>query len=57
MKAMSYFTFSVARHGEYSIRPKVDIPEKTESACGILSPEDSYLCQVIISYLCASIAR
>ena len=32
MKAISYFTWSVARHGEYSMRPKVEIPEKTESA-------------------------
>lgn len=33
MKAMSYFTSSVARHGEYCTRPKVEMPEKTESAC------------------------
>jgi hypothetical protein len=33
MKAMSYFTAVLERHGWYLMRPKVDIPEKTESAC------------------------
>lgn len=32
MKAMSYFTSSDARHGKYGRRPKVEMPEKTESA-------------------------
>lgn len=35
MKAMSYLTWSVARQGEYWMRPKVEIPEKTESAWGV----------------------
>lgn len=33
IKAMSYFTSSLAKHGKYGRRPKVEIPEKTESAC------------------------
>ena len=32
MKAMSYFTSSLARQGWYGMRPKVEMPEKTESA-------------------------
>ena len=32
MKAMSYLTSSVAKQGEYWMRPKVLMPEKTESA-------------------------
>jgi hypothetical protein len=32
MKAMSYFTSSEARQGWYVMRPKVEMPEKTESA-------------------------
>lgn len=31
-KAISYFSSSLARQGQYGKRPKVDIPEKTESA-------------------------
>ena len=30
---MSYLTLSVAKQGAYWRRPKVEIPEKTESAC------------------------
>lgn len=33
MNAMSYFTSSDARQGKYGRRPKVEIPENTESAC------------------------
>jgi hypothetical protein len=32
IKAMSYFTSSLARHGWYGSLPKVEMPEKTESA-------------------------
>lgn len=32
MNAMSYFSTSLARHGKYGKRPKVEMPEKTESA-------------------------
>ncbi len=33
MKAISYFSSSLARQGQYGRRPKVEMPEKTESAC------------------------
>jgi len=33
MNAMSYFSSWLARQGKYGRRPKVEIPEKTESAC------------------------
>lgn len=36
MKAISYFTSSLARHGWYGRRPKVEMPEKTESAWGMV---------------------
>ena len=31
-KAISYFSSSLARQGQYGRRPKVEMPEKTESA-------------------------
>ena len=31
-KAMSYFSLSSARQGQYGRRPKVEMPEKTASA-------------------------
>jgi hypothetical protein len=34
IKAMSYLLSWLERQGEYAIRPKVEMPEKTESACG-----------------------
>jgi hypothetical protein len=33
--AISYFSASLDRHGKYGRRPKVEIPEKTESAFDI----------------------
>jgi hypothetical protein len=35
--AMSYFSLSLARHGKYGRRPKVEMPENTESAYWMLS--------------------
>lgn len=32
MKAMSYFCSLLAKQGKYGSRPKVEMPEKTESA-------------------------
>jgi hypothetical protein len=31
-KAISNFSLSLAKHGKYGRRPKVEMPEKTESA-------------------------
>jgi hypothetical protein len=38
MKAMSKVSSSLARQGKYGRRPKVEIPEKTESACPFVRP-------------------
>lgn len=38
MKAISYFTSWLVRQGWYLIRPKVEMPENTESACLSISP-------------------
>lgn len=35
--AMSYFSSSLAKHGKKGSRPKVEMPENTESACRRLS--------------------
>ena len=43
MKAMSYFSASLARHGKYGRRPKVEIPEKTESACDTVNHKSTVL--------------
>ena len=32
MNAISYFSSALAKHGKYGSRPKVEIPENTESA-------------------------
>ena len=36
MKAMSKLSSLLARQGKYGRRPKVEMPEKTESACNII---------------------
>ena len=41
---MSYFSSSLARQGKYGRRPKVEIPEKTESAYfSLVSPAQSMI--------------
>lgn len=63
MKAISYFTSSFARHGWYGSFPKVEIPEKTESAClnvrayVVLVPNNTNLCSTISWKLSVSILR
>ena len=52
-KAMSYFSRSLDRHGQYGSRPNVDMPEKTESAC----PSQSWVLDKLVGrvYLCSTI--
>ncbi len=56
MNAISNFSSSLARHGQYGKRPKVEMPEKTESACerqrwsiALFTPR-RYLCSAIPRY-------
>lgn len=55
MKAMSYFSSSLARQGQYGRRPKVEMPEKTESAWSWSAK--IVCCLGSSKYLCSSIAR
>ena len=55
IKAMSYFTESVARQGEYWMRPKVEMPEKTESALELRSVFRSGS-RFLVAYLGASVS-
>ena len=52
---MSYLTLSVARQGAYWRRPKVEIPEKTESACNC--QQSSYQYRRSRSYLSTTVTR
>lgn len=52
---MSYLTFSVAKQGEYWSRPKVLIPEKTESAYD--HQLENSQTQSFIQYLSTTISR
>ena len=52
---MSYFSSSLARQGQYGSRPKVEMPEKTESAWWrqyrpFTSHWRSYLCPSVAGY-------
>ena len=52
IKAMSYLASSDARHGKYGRRPKVEIPENTESACkNHLSMERGALFNIVITWV------
>lgn len=53
---MSNFSLSSVRQGQYGRRPKVEMPEKTESACGARSGTTSGHSQSR-TYLCTTIAR
>jgi hypothetical protein len=55
IKAMSYLTSSDARHGKYGRRPKVEIPENTESALEnqLASSSDE---QLQLTYLSSAIS-
>lgn len=58
MNAMSYFTSSDARQGKYGSRPKVEIPEKTESALVLLTPREfEHMRDQSSSYLSSTITR
>jgi hypothetical protein len=52
MKAMSYFKSLFVKHGWYLMRPKVEIPEKTESAC---SESIDKSLKAIASHLCSTV--
>lgn len=58
MKAISYFTSDRDRHGWYGSRPKVEMPEKTESACfsALLLSSATRDCWVELHYLRAAVA-
>lgn len=53
---MSNFSLSSVRQGQYGRRPKVEMPEKTESACGARSATTKGH-WLGIEYLCTTIAR